>query len=174
MNWLQVFTPTAGFLAVWDAAYRANPGQYWSSLAGTNLMSWLLLFSASILLPHAWQERPKRLLPALARRGFGLPFQTNEQRRLRLRRRFLSLNPALWAALPRGSQYIYVWTVVGAACLAGIILLTTQPLSKSVGIVLFGSALVFHFLLTIWVATEASHLFPDARQTGALELLMCT
>lgn len=174
LNWLHTFTPTSGFLAIWDGTYRRNPGQYWTSLIGTNLMSWLLLVSASIVLPRAWQERPKRLLPGLARRGVALPFQTNDQRRIRLRRKFLSLNPALWAALPRSSQYIYVWMVIGAACLAGIIALVAQPASKSIGPILFGSALIFHFLLTIWVATEASHLFPDARQSGALELLMCT
>jgi hypothetical protein len=47
-------------------------------------------------------------------------------------------------------------------------------LSIGAGMALFGGAVVVKIGLAVWVAMKSSHAFPQARDSGALELLLCT
>jgi len=63
---------------------------------------------------------------------------------------------------------------MATVCFAAIIAMILAPGSSAVagGLVISGAAL--YLIMLVWVATEACHLFPAARQSGALELLLCT
>ena len=165
-------TPTAALLGLTDVAYRANPGTYWQSVLGTTLLSTGLFVFASFALPRVWQER-SLLVPGWLQ-GSLRPAQADSGARVAQRMRLLAMNPARWAAERASSNAIYVWAFMIVVCLAAIVTMIVAPGSPSVagGLAIAGFAL--YVVMGIWVATEACHLFPGARQSGALELLLCT
>jgi len=39
-----------------DAPYRLDRAEFWQSVLSTQLLSWLMLVLATLLLPRVWQE----------------------------------------------------------------------------------------------------------------------
>jgi len=167
------FTPTAAFLGLADLKYRANPDNYWASVLGIGLLSVFLFAAASYLLPRVWQERSIPA-PIWARRLFTRATRTQDRERRRTGHRLLNLNPVAWAAERNASNPVYLWFVAGTICTASVTLMILEPGTKSVGQALLISAIVIHFLISVWLASDACHLFARARQSGSLELLLCT
>jgi ABC-type multidrug transport system permease subunit len=168
---LEAVSPTVAFLGMSDAAYRVNPDDYWRSVIGITLLSLALFAAASVALPRVWQERSIALPVWLQKK---LPSAQESPARVLARKRLLARNPVAWAAERGTGRPACVWVFVGCACVVGIISMIVAPGSPAVGTALLVSAVIMHFLLSVWAATEACHLFPHARQSGALELLLCT
>jgi hypothetical protein len=83
-------------------------------------------------------------------------------------------NPAVWLVVRGQRRQTLLWTIVvvaaGGAVAAWI--LSSGATIMAVGIL--GMMLLVHLALAFWVASEACHLLSGARDTGALELLLCT
>jgi hypothetical protein len=67
-----------------------------------------------------------------------------------------------------------VWVAVVAGSLLGVGLSVVVMVSKSSPITILVVFLLLHLSLSLWLATEACSLFTTARDSGALELLLCT
>jgi hypothetical protein len=165
-------SPTVAFLQLSDLNYRLNSEEYWLSVTGTSVLTIGLFTLASVALPRVWQERVVPM-PRWLRRVFAPAYRVSKARS-QARLRQLTRNPVTWAAERSSSRPIYVWTVTAGVCVGGIIAMIVRPGSAavSVGLVIAGG--LIYLLMSVWVATEACHLFPAARQSGALELLLCT
>lgn len=164
---VKAITPTTGFLALRDLRYRSDAHDYWLSIGGTAALSLTLVIAASLILPRTWHERGTAL--TRLEQWFSRRHGRGEDRE-----RILLGNPVVWAAQRRGTRPLYAWLVVGAVCAGGLAVFLTGPGSSAVSGTLFVAALITEFFIALWVATEACHLFPNARQSGALELLLCT
>ncbi len=167
-------SPACGFLTLDDASYRTLAGHYWWSVAMAHALAWAALVMASFVLPRAWQDKPALNRPEWhqrwrsgrwARRVFGPPSS---------RKWMLSLNPVQWLA---GREQVFradLWLLIlagGGAALTACILSGGDE-DVALGILL--CAVAFHFALAIMVAVRACYLLPDARDSGALELLLAT
>ena len=86
----------------------------------------------------------------------------------------LEVNPVVWLVSRGERERMSLWTlvVVAAGLVAGVWVMAQG--SKVVAIALFAALLLLHLGLSLWVASEACHLFADARDSGALEILLCT
>ena len=169
-------SPTIAFMGSFDAAYTADPGRYWSALWSIHLLSWGLLITASVVLPRSWHDRPATFTGSWWQRlHFGkkdgeLAAQRDTARRLAV----LEVNPVVWLVSRGERERMSLWTivVVAAGLVAGVWVMAQG--SKVVAIALFAALLLLHLGLSLWVASEACHLFADARDSGALEVLLCT
>jgi len=163
-------SPSTTFLSLYDAAYSGNPGRYWQTLCGVHVLSWVFLISASLILPRSWQDRPVQ-----ARKSHSWPLQRKgDAERDRKRRRLLDVNPILWAAELGEGQKKSLWLFVGLACFAAISAWLIEPGSMPIAVGLSLGARAVHFVLTIWVASQACYLFAGGRESGVLELLAGT
>jgi len=165
--------PVLGLLSVFDAKYKLAPGVFWQSLLGIHLASGVMLALASAILPRAWQDRPlsarslwTRWLGAFARRA--------RARELRPQNEALA-NPVLWLAGRQVTQVsAYLWALIVSLSAAGLIAYVFALRSSSMMWALCTGALTLHYLLAVWAAFQASHVFAEARTSGTLELLLCT
>jgi hypothetical protein len=171
---LAAFSPTSALLGAFDAAYTVAPDHFWSAIWNVHLMSWGFLVLAIVILPRAWQDRPLvASVPWWRRR---ITFSGTERRTVDLARRSLILegNPVVWLVVRKGTQQPWLWTLVG---MVSVLALATWILSRGAvpfAMAIFGVLLLVHLAMAIWVASEACHLFAGARESGALELLLCT
>jgi len=166
------FSPTNPCIWSDDSNYRSARGFYWSSLAASHLLGWLLLAFTSWLLPRVWQEKPlvskgRNLLSRLRRQGRGTPAQ-----RAKARQKLLPINPILWLVGDERVLRRVVWVIVSAWAIL-IIAASSQLTSEALVGTLYGTKF-FGFLLKIIVASQASRFFVESRKSGALELLLCT
>ncbi len=172
--WSAWFSPTAAFLGAADGAYKMNPQRYWHAQLGMQVLSWVFLFAASYILPRAWQDRPARAQASQAQRVSSPVDPVAEARRARERQRLLSLNPVAWLAGRHERELGCLWALViaagGTAVLAWLISQGAMPVALS----FLPGAVALHFVLAVWVAFRASHMFAESRDSGALELLLAT
>ena len=175
--------PVLAFLAVFASSY--TPGIFWNSLLAVHGASWLLLALASAILPHAWQDRPLpgvRPSPGAATHKFTQcfsilrwPLASSAQARAHPEAKLLFLNPVLWLAARQLKSFNgYLWLVILLAGGTGLITIVLGPPAADIGGFLIVAALALHYLLALWAAFQASHVFAAARSAGILELLLCT
>ena len=157
------------FTAFWchDAGrFASNPEDYWRSLGMTQLISWLWLASASLLLPRAWQESGSRRAERRPAR--------NPDRARRSRNELLAINPVWWLTSRHTHQRRWLWATMIAVSAMGVLSWIAAQNNSSALWTLFGCAIALHLGIAVWVGFEACNSFAEARSTGALELLLST
>lgn len=171
------FSPTSAMFALVDAEYTANPGRYWGALGSIHVLSWIFLVVASVVLPNSWHDRPevtavgwRRWLRAGGRKTAPV----DDGAAFAARDAVLDVNPVIWLVARGERERLSLWTiiVVVGGLIAGTWVLAMG--SSPVAIVLFVAVMLLHLGLALWVASEACHLFAEERDSGALEILLCT
>jgi hypothetical protein len=154
-----------------------NFGGAWKLFAGSlilsQVLSWAFLVAAGLCLPHTWQDRPvRRKLPGWL--AWCVGWEARRARRRVRKEKLLDLNPILWLAERNRRSALAVWLFLAGSMafwLGGYYCLSHGW---------FGAGIVFvvvyglHGALKVWVAWEASRRFAEDRNSGALELLLCT
>jgi ABC-type transport system involved in multi-copper enzyme maturation permease subunit len=166
---LALFSPFTSCRLAFDAAYRIDHAEFWQSILSVQLMGWLLLVLATLLLPRLWQEG----------RGFALrraqPAGVDEvkfARRAEQRAARLDRNPVFW--LTSRNRYAAGLTWLGLA-LIGLPLALVDFVFLSASLTPFGvAAWVLPLVVRVAVALQACRFFVEARRSGSLELLLCT
>lgn len=174
-GWFRHLSPWTAFQAIADERHRLYPDEFWLTALGMNYAAIALLILAILFLPKRWEEacRAKTSWPLAASRWL--------EKRLRElgdalgiksfaadRDAVLDRSPAEWLALRDGRNLlqeapflliVFVLTVVGAL----------DP--AKLGFFALSAATV---VLLAQLASQASFPLCNARQTGAMELLLCT
>jgi ABC-type Na+ efflux pump permease subunit len=169
-------SPLNGFLNVFDGAFAVAPDRYWRSMGSVQMLSWGLLAAAMLVLPRAWQDRPLIESVPWWRRVAGSPENAPSDQSDGVAGRSLMLdgNPMVWLVARGRGRQPFLWTLVGVAggVAAAAWMLTAGAMAMAAAI--FGAMVLVHLTMAVWVASEACHLFAGARDSGAMELLLCT
>src|SRR5258706_6611952 len=164
---LSVSSPVYLFMS----ASRWSSTLFWESLAVNQLIAWLLLSLACLLLPRTWQDRGTQTVTVKGRWAHAWKFGTLK-RRTKLRQKLLSVNPVLWLACRERWQAVSFWIVT--------ILLVTGLLAlfaiRDTAVWIAWSSLggIFTLLWYLGVASQVGRLFVDAQRSGLIELLLVT
>jgi len=157
----------------WDPPFKVVKF-FWPSLLTTHLTAWLFLAVSCRALPRIWQDKPLTARSLLWRERWQLWCYGDGTERQRFRTRLLGVNPFFWLAGRNRLSPMLVWLVLGvcaATWLFGYVKLGHDLLEDPV---LIAVAVLLHFILKIWVASEACRQLASDRQSGALELLLST
>jgi hypothetical protein len=160
-------SPFFAFVSLTDVSFWKTSHRYWHSILGVHLLTWAFFAAACFVLPHSWQDKPlqraNRETIVARRRGDEV-----------VRRRLMYQNPVVWMLSRHRASATPVWLVV---------LLTTVP-ALAISLFLRGAsllvwpyiicAMVLHIAIAVWVAAQACFLVADARNSGALDLLLTT
>jgi hypothetical protein len=170
---LMCVSPAWGLQHGFGSFFR--PDYYWASAGCVHGMGWLFIGAASLIVPRTWQDRPVRAMSRMSWRDWirGVSYGKPE-RRLRIRRRYLPVNPFLWLSVRNRFKFPLVWfslALGGGLWVWGY--WEHREYWLTVEVYVF-TALVLHTLLKLWLASEACQQLHEARQTGALELVLCT
>ncbi len=168
-----LLSPGYAFWLTPEANYAPAANYFWTALGMNQLLSWGCLLAAAFCLPYTWQDKPmKKEAP---RWLTWWRERASHRRRERARKeKLLELNPILWLALRNRRGSLGIWLFLTASFgfwLGGYYAMNKRWLGAGT-IVLVVYCL--HATLKIWVAWEASRRFAEDRNSGALELLLCT
>jgi len=166
LNLFALFSPTTAMLVAFERDYVTGAHQYWQSIIVVNIASWLALLAASLLLPRVWQETGKE------RRRASTRAESPKQRARRSA--LLSANPVWWLTSRHVERSKSLWIVVWFAVAIALAAWAFGQGDPTIGWILFGGAVLLHFVINVWVASEACYSFADARSSGAMELLLST
>jgi hypothetical protein len=157
--------PVCALAGLFDGAYQANAGGYWTAVGSLAAGSLLLVTGASLALPRTWQDG------AFRARGRGRVFGARVQP---TRRPLLDGNPVAWLVSGGSRPRFGPWLALLLLCLPGLLVWSQFTSSKVVMAVLIMILKLLHVGLSIWVASEACALMAGARDSGMLEQLFCT
>ncbi|HWD19351.1 MAG TPA: ABC transporter permease subunit [Verrucomicrobiae bacterium] len=148
-------------------AFRGRP-YFWPTFALTQFYAWSFLGLACFITPRSWQERDAEAGNWRTRLAGSL------EKKVRLRRELLAINPYLWRCGRDEFQRALVWIVL-ALCVAGSLAAAkvTGIDSGDVGAPI-ALGFLLSFLLKGWIALAAARVLTEDRRSGALELLLST
>lgn len=167
-----VFSP--GYAAFHSFASTYNPERFWTAVTLQHVLAWLALGAACVIVPRTWQQKAasagelKRA--SLARRLF----VGSDNIRAEFRRRLLDINAYYWLTARHRLKALLPWVWLSAAGLVWLIGLIKDPNDWRDSGVYITTAFALHSLFKVWMALEASRQIGQDRQSGALELLLCT
>jgi ABC-type transport system involved in multi-copper enzyme maturation permease subunit len=182
-NWLAVFSPLyALFAANGTGVFGSN--RYWLSAAAVAGVSLGWLGLTTLLLACTWRDRPKSVRPWHRLRFWPRSARTPSPNRAALRCRMLGINPMFWLAArqPVSAPVIMFLAVV-------LTLITVYVAAPFFGRTMGAGAeapvlghlfawlwtgLAIHALVLYYAAMSASQRLAEDKQTGALELILCT
>ncbi len=174
-QFLYMCCPYWGLAMCLDTGVRFAPrAAYWINLAGTQGLTLVLLVIACFRTGRYWRELPEA---QLASWWHGLRERSRKRHRARyaeIRRAFLEHNPVAWLeGRDRTQENVLLLLVCGVA--AFCILKHTASVAtwpRQDWVILW--PLFAQYVLCLWIAIQAPRRFADDRQSGALELLLCT
>jgi hypothetical protein len=182
-NWLAVFSPLyALFTADGTGVFGSN--RYWLSAAAVAGVSLGWMGLTTLLLACTWRDRPKSVRPWHRLRFWRRSARIPSAKRAALRRRLLGINPLFWlAARQPVSAPVFMFLAV---VLTLITVYVVAPFfgrtmgsgaEASVAGYVFAwlwTGLAIHALVLYYAAMSASQRLAEDKQTGALELILCT
>jgi hypothetical protein len=145
---------------------------FYTSIAVTHGLSWLLLAMTSAIVPRVCRERPagsrgSRWLEIRNRWSYG-----KASRRRAFRKRLLDKNAFYWLAARDRIKANYVWSFLGFVLLLwcwASLALTNFLFDWDISLILIFFCFVF---LKIWLASEVCARLVEDRSCGAFELLL--
>jgi ABC-type transport system involved in cytochrome c biogenesis permease component len=161
---LSLLSPVYAFVT---ASSQWGHPPFWLSMLMSSLCALVMLLLACWLVPRTWQERGAAG-PVLGSRRYAWKYG-GPGRRARLRR-LLDVNPILWLNSRERWQRSGIWLLT-AAMLATFIAVALV-LSSEVWMIWRQCSYLYVFLLYLWMASQASRFFVEARRNGVIELLL--
>ena len=169
-----ILSPIYSCWLSFETPYLSAGDRFWASLQVQHVFAWVLLGSASYVLPRSWQEatpRPWQLRWQVLWNEWTLG--TFAQREAD-RRRWLSENPILWLAKRERHRRAFFWAFLGGfATLWGVGYMWLSDLwirPETTFIIAF----TLHLGIKLWLTLETSRRLAEDKRSGALEVLLVT
>lgn len=178
LGWLLLVNPALPLASTIEVLLRGTPPPafFWISLASQHALAWLSLIAACFILPGAWQDRTnaqaRTLTDALGIEKEG-PSRAAHQT-TPFRTPILDQSPFAWLVARERRPIVFTW--LGLAVILGVWLWGFGEVKEDWLQGAVGLTTVFFcaFWLKLRVASLASRHLQEQRQSGALELILCT
>lgn len=168
-------SPGCMLTLAYESPMRASAANgFWISAGIVHGLAWVFLWLASLITPHAWQDKPASATGFRWREWWQTFSYGNRDKRRSFRKRLLDQSAFFWLAARRRLDPAWVWGFLGVV--AGLWLWGAMKFRRdwfNEGIY-FATALILNSILKGWLASEASRTLADNRRVGALELLLST
>jgi len=138
-----------------------------------SIVALMLLGAACVLIPRTWQERGKRARGETS--GFVNWFRFgSERRRAAVRRKLMDVNPTAWLVCRERSQALILW---GIAILVVMWCLFSAWMPETSAFEIIGWRVVNWLamsVMSLWIVSQASQFFAEAKRGGLLDLMLST
>jgi hypothetical protein len=171
---LQCFNPCDVLLHVQSAAVGFRPGVFWWTLLGSHVLGWSLVALTGRLLPSACR-RQSGVNAGLRLKRWWRPWSGHLWRgSAAWRTRMLNRNPFYWLTSRERwrTPNVWLWLVISAAGWSWLVWI-----ARGAGVTMvlvMGAAGTWHIALYVMAPPDASRCLVEDRQSGALEMLLCT
>jgi hypothetical protein len=182
-DWLAVFSPFYTLFAA-EGTRLVGSNRFWLSVAAVAVVSLGSLGLTTLLLARTWRDRPKSVRPWHQLRFWWRSARIPSANRVALRRHLLAINPLFWlAARQRVSAPVFMFLAVILTTITVYVMAPFFGRVMRVGTAApvlghlfawFWTGLAIHALVLYYAAMSASQRLAEDKQTGALELILCT
>ncbi|MGV3772522.1 MAG: hypothetical protein ACO1QB_06435 [Verrucomicrobiales bacterium] len=154
------------------SAFGLGADYYWTSLAGTHSLGWLILGLSVLLFPRCIREKPIRKAHSTWH-GWKHYFRYgSDDYRAKHRRRMLNINPFTWLATRK--KWVKWQT---SLLLIGVVLSFVFYPSWNIYMMseldfLFTTLIILSLIIKAWIAGNASQTLATAREQRSLEFLL--
>jgi ABC-type transport system involved in cytochrome c biogenesis permease component len=168
-------SPGFSFALVMDNVATVRPMKgFWPSVFTVHGLAWFFLVWTAMRIPRAWQDRALDSKAAewqarMERWSFGSPRLRASQRRHALER-----NPIVWLDDRYRLQKTAVWMFLLIFATVWLWYFSENPRRWFTAPILIFTGMIWHGVLKIWLALQATRRFAEDRRSGALELLLVT
>jgi ABC-type transport system involved in multi-copper enzyme maturation permease subunit len=166
------FEPLLSFLSpgyVFVKAGDWGPTQFWSGLATTQILCWILFGLACVAAPRTWQQRSRR---SGGTSSWSYAWRYGgKRRRARLRWRLIDRNPMAWLACRERWQSTGIW-ILATLVAAAFVFIGLSDVAPHEWTAWNSVALLFIWLIYLWAASQSGRFFVETRRSGLLELLL--
>ncbi|MBI4327334.1 MAG: hypothetical protein HY674_19035 [Chloroflexi bacterium] len=169
-----LLSPLSAYWLAFDRSFKAAANDYRMSVLFAHWSSWCFLGLASLIVRHAWQDKPagaRRVSWAerWQRWGYG-----PEAERKGFRTRLLETNPFFWVAARWRLKPAFLLGFLGLCGCFWLWLALKYRADMLNSVVYTVTAFCLHSLIKCWIILEACQPLSEAKRTGALELILCT
>jgi len=145
-------------------------GRFWQALLVNQIVAWLQLALACVLIRRNWQVKNTSPTAELAKRGSWWRYG-GEKNRQALREKWLSRDPMLWLALRERGRVTAVM-LVPALFLGTVILIVSEMTGGEMWALWNFLSGAVSLVVYLSVASQAALFFAEARRTRLVELLL--
>jgi ABC-type transport system involved in cytochrome c biogenesis permease component len=149
------------------------PKTFWLNLAIPHAIGWLFLGASSLCAPRAWQEKATRSDERKNSLSHRWRYGTEKGRAV-FRLKLLARNPALWLTSRDRWLARVIWVVLLATAVVLVLMYEHSSFKRTLAFTGQGIYYLLALTLLLWVCTQASRFFVEARRNGALELMLVT
>jgi hypothetical protein len=147
---------------------------YWVNMGGLQTLAWVCLMTACLRTATSWRDQPAsarrlRWSARLVRWNKG-----TARSRLAWRRLMLERNPVSWLEGRDRLGSRLLWGIIFLSAGILIALHLQSPKSLPSKDLVDSWPFLAHSVLCVWIAIQAPRRLADDKQSGALELLLCT
>lgn len=169
-SWFYTFCPSYSIYLAFD-----KPGSlaFWQNLAGVHLLAWAGFALGTRRTSCAWRVGTDASVERPVRRFHEWNRGTVWQRKA-WRHRMLEVQPITWLGGRNRLQMKLPWFIVWAATGYWFIRFLNAPTGWPDDEAMVLWPMFSHYVFCVWLANEAPGRLADDKQSGALELLLCT
>jgi len=143
---------------------------FWQGLVVTQIIAWLCLVAACLLLPRSWQEKKLATTSVARDWSYTLKFGGVKSRE-RLRQLLMTPNPVVWLACRERWQPAIMWAIA-LLTVAGVIAILTRTAGGLFDMTNYFVGGLMAVIFYLWVSSQSCRFLVDARKSGLLELLL--
>lgn len=143
---------------------------FWQGLVVTQIIAWVCLVAACLLLPRLWQEKKLTTTSGARDWSYALKFGGAKSRE-RLRRFLMTPNPVVWLACRERWQPAIMWAIA-LLTVAGVVAILTRTAGGLFDMTNYFVGGLMAVIFYLWVSSQSCRFLVDARKSGLLELLL--
>ncbi len=169
-----ISSPLMTFPGALDVLYFRQPSFFWITNAIVHALGWMFLGIAIWLAPRTWQEKAGTKRQFRWREWTRKVIYGTSESMAKQRARLLDINAILWLTSRERMKNLALWIVLGAMvsiCLFFLLILGKDWWNLGTA---FLFALFTNSILKASLAIESARRFSADRESGALELVLCT
>jgi ABC-type transport system involved in cytochrome c biogenesis permease component len=153
---------------------RAPMREYWLNMGGMHALGWVCLFVACRRTANSWRDLPASARVRRWRERLERWRKGSVASRLAWRESMLARNPVSWLEGRDRLQARMLWAIIlGSAIFLAIRYVHSPKAWPDEGWLILWPFLS-QYVLCLWIAIQAPRRLADDKQSGALELLLCT
>jgi ABC-type transport system involved in cytochrome c biogenesis permease component len=172
--WFYVLCPVYTMQSCVGGMFTAPRWNYWLNMGAMHALGWVCLVIASWRTTNSWRDLPASARQRRWRERFERWRKGSADSRLAWRWSMLDKNPVGWLEGRDRLQERMLWGILLVAAILGAIIHLCSPASwpDEVWVILW--SIFAHYVLCVWIAIQAPRRLADDKESGALELLLCT
>ena len=171
---LYAWSPFYTILLCVSPVFPRTAWSFWTSLAALQALSWACLWIACWRTTRSWRGPPESAFARRWRERWARWRQGGAGARRGWRRSMLERNPFNWLEGRDRLEQPVLWGLLLASMGFWAWEYQQSPRGWLEEEVVIIWAFVAHYLFCLWIAVQAPRRLADDKQSGALELLLCT